>query len=349
MRSFLFTVMSIISYRKTLQSEVLDFLNKLTPPNQILLQAIIPPIVSQLLFYREEGRFLYPEVYLVDDIAALKVLPGFQMYRIAEGSADKDTACKAIKKCAPLCESRWSIYLMLSDDKIEYGLFTGEETVISVHKEDVLLSDDKDGLFIIGIRIMRDRLITVRSRGSRLDVCFDITDEEVEEDIEEKQLHFIRYTIEKQQKDGLDAEAQKYFLRRLLTHVYRHGHGTLACVVDGNIKIESVFKDGIILSSPIDFVSDFSSVSEQKNSILEGVFELMSGMLQSDGITVFSNDGRILAYNVFLKLRHEEDSDVKEIVGGARSRAFKALCLIDIVKSAYMQSQDGKIQVYERK
>ena len=146
--------MSVVSYRKTLQTEIVDFLKNDKSENRLFLQDIIPTIVSQLLFYREEGRFLYPEVYLINELKTLQVLPYLQKHKIADGEANAITVSKAIKKCAPLCENTWSIYLLVSKNRIEYGIFAGEETLTSVHREDSMLSNSEDAPMAICIRVL---------------------------------------------------------------------------------------------------------------------------------------------------------------------------------------------------
>lgn len=337
--------MSVSTYRKALQSDIVDFLRKLCPPKREFFEDTIPIIVSQLLFYREEGKFLYPDVYMIVDEYALKTLPGFHKYKISEGSVtDKELVKKAIKKCAPLCEKSWSIYLLLKEDILEYGLFSANENVTSVHREDAIISTEKDAPLVISIRILRDKLIMVRSREEQLFIYFDVTDENNVDNIEELQMKFISKIVER--VDDEKKESMVNFLRRLFTHVYRYGHGTLACVIDKDTKAEELFKDGIILSTPIELAADYLEAIGAGQSMLEGLFELVSGMMQSDGITVFTNDSQVKAYNVFLEVALTAEGKTK-VSGGARSRAYNALRSTEGVIAAYMQSQDGKIQIKE--
>lgn len=337
--------MSVVTFRKALQSEVTDFVKNVKDnDDRVFLQDTIPTIVSQLLFYREEGKFLYPEVYLIKDSSAIQGLPFLQKQMISRGEENAETVCKAIKKCAPLCENSWSIYLLVSEGTIEYGLFSGGESLTSVHREDILLNDSPNAQSVVCVRVLRDKLISVRKNDNSLQVYFDITDERDVEPFDESQQRFIRKTISA--LDETELEPQTNFLRRLFTHVFRYGHGTLACVVDKDAKVESIFTDGIILTEPIDFVKILDPKSRESFPKQMGLYELLSGMLQSDGITVFTDDGKVLAYNVFIKLSEQKEG--KKTMGGARSRAFESLGAINSVSAAYMQSQDGKVTVYER-
>lgn len=329
----------ISSYRSAIQSHVVDFLDKEKPKNyQVELQKIIPAVIDQLNFYREEGRFLYPEVYIVDDTSYLKSLGTFQLFKISEGPIDVETAKKAIKKCAPLGEKGWSIYLMLADDKITYGLFSGRDSFTSLNRESVILDglEENPDQMIICLRPLRDKLISVRGVKNRLLVFFDLVEEDIEF-YENSQSDFIKNVL--MDVPGRIREAGQCFMQRILNHILRFGHGTLACVIDGDADVKEISNDGIFLEEPVDFGS--AILSEEGASALPGYFELICGMLNSDGVTIFTTNGKAIAYNVFLKV----DDKGEKPKGGARSRAFNALCSQPLVVSAYMQSQDGEIRI----
>ena len=71
---------------------------------------------------------------------------------------------------------------------------------------------------------------------------------------------------------------------------------------------------------------------------LERKGNLLEGMLCSDGITLFDERGRLLGYRCFIQIPTKQ-----EVVGGARRRAFGALCdhLGKGLSAVFMQSQDG--------
>jgi len=66
--------------------------------------------------------------------------------------------------------------------------------------------------------------------------------------------------------------------------------------------------------------------------------------LQSDGIIVFTDNGEVASYNVFVK--HPEKLAKSKTTGGARSRTYLTLCgmIGNGIESTYIQSQDGKIE-----
>jgi hypothetical protein len=70
---------------------------------------------------------------------------------------------------------------------------------------------------------------------------------------------------------------------------------------------------------------------------------LLQGMLGSDGIVVFSDNGSILAYRAFLKLPSKLANPV---AGGARRRTFEALRALvgrDFT-GVFMASHDGQTE-----
>lgn len=73
---------------------------------------------------------------------------------------------------------------------------------------------------------------------------------------------------------------------------------------------------------------------------LQGISDLIIGMLDYDGATVVDNAGRIRAYNVFVEVKAR--ANVKPI-GGARRRAAQSLVDSKNKKfiGVYFQSQDG--------
>ncbi len=107
---------------------------------------------------------------------------------------------------------------------------------------------------------------------------------------------------------------------------------------------------GIAIDPPIDYYESFAehenieSYAEAENVYaLTGMFY---EMLNTDGITIITDKGRVLYYNVFYK------GDIPQhIRGGARKRTALGIlnngALVGI-KAVYFQSQDGDI-FYRRK
>jgi len=113
-------------------------------------------------------------------------------------------------------------------------------------------------------------------------------------------------------------------------------------VTSRNTPPKFLSSDGIILENPIDFDQLVHDLRRDRipSSSLDSKGYLLSGMLNSDGIILFDNKGRLLGYNCFIKLGSKDKSTGS---GGARKRAFAALKgkIGKGVCAAFMQSQDG--------
>lgn len=154
-------------------------------------------------------------------------------------------------------------------------------------------------------------------------------------------------------------EQYQTVLNKIINNVIQKKHGTIAIVYTGdNIKSESIFMDGQILEEPINIIDKISRLKNETengqhqlkfNSDVISYLHLISGMMISDGITIFDSAGSLLAYNVFIKDDRKdiaEASPQKKRKGGARSRAFEFLASLPNSKvgGVFMQSQDGALK-----
>jgi len=117
-------------------------------------------------------------------------------------------------------------------------------------------------------------------------------------------------------------------------------HGTICMVVDKDFVDKTGFlSDGTWLKEPIEFGKLFVRSNNFDESTLRYYADLITTMLDFDGITILDNAGRIRAYNVFI----ESNVSVNKIVGGARRRAAYSILQNKNKKiiGVYFQSQDG--------
>lgn len=336
-----------ISIRPILLGESVTFLTQESMECLITQDGLVE-LISQLVYYKEEGKPLYPEIYIFDDLEIIKkVLPISQFCFIGRGEKTKETMLKALKKCAPLTEGGWSIYILRQEDSFEYGVFKAGTTILSVSIAETLIDNGVDSIKAILIHQVAERIIEVKGiRADTLIISFG-TQQDAKKSPTENQNSFIE-TILTNVSEELK-EATRNFFKKLFLEVLQKGHGTLACVIDSKKKdLPKKLNDGIFLKSKINIPNTIKDVLDkndlQANSVLEGQFALVSGMMQSDGITVFKTNGEVAAYNVFIK--HSEKLLKTPTNGGARSRTFLTLCdmIGNGLVSAYIQSQDGKIE-----
>lgn len=336
-----------ISLRPVILGEAVSFL-EIEGMECLVTQNGIVSLVNQLVNYREEGKDLFPNIYILDSIElVLQSLPLSQHCYIGEGEKTKETMLRALKKCAPLTEADWSIYIQRNPDNFSYGVFRAGTSLLSVSIEDFLVNNGTEEIKVILLHQISDKLIEIRSvQNEPLLISFGGREETSKSPIE-NQSEFIK-TIVKNVDSNIKEQTSNFF-KKVFNEILKVGHGTLACTISGTRKaIPKKLEDGIILKERIDIPKIIKELLEkddlQANSKLNGFFTIIIGMMESDGITVFSDKGEVVAYNVFIK--HPDSIAKTNTSGGARSRTFLTLCMLigKGIESAYIQSQDGKIE-----
>lgn len=336
-----------ISLRPVILGEAVSFLEA-EGMECLITQNGIVSLVNHLVNYREEGKDLYPKVYILDDIElVLQSLPLSQHCFIGQGEKTKETMLKALKKCAPLTEADWSIYIQRNKDNFSYGVFRAGKSILSVSIEDLLINNGTEELKVILLHQISDKLIEIKGvHNDPLLISFGEREETNKSPVE-NQLEFIQ-TIVKNVESSIKEQTSNFF-KKIFYEILKVGHGTLACTISGDKKsIPKKLEDGIILKEKINIPEIIKDLLEnddlQANSKLNGFFSIIVGMMESDGITVFTDRGEIAAYNVFVK--HPVSIAKTNTSGGARSRTFLTLCNLigKGLESAYIQSQDGKIE-----
>ena len=335
-----------ISLRPQLIGESVTFLNQENMECLITQDGLVD-LISQLVYYKEEGRALYPEIYIFDDLDLIrKVLPTNQFCLIGTGDKTKATMLKALKKCAPLSENGWAIYILRKPNSFEYGIFRAGTSILSVSISETLIDNGAEDLKAILIHQVAEKLIEVKGvKADSLIISFG-SQEQSKLSPTENQLKFIESIVKEVDPEVRDQTVN--FFKKVFLHSLQKGHGTLACVVKSKKKMPKKLQDGIQLSIRLDIPKSIKELTDnndlQANAYLEGQFSLITGMMQSDGITVFSDKGEILSYNLFVK--HPPKLTNTKTSGGARSRTYLTLCdmIGKEIEGAYIQSQDGKIE-----
>ena len=337
-----------ISLRPIILGEAVTFLEA-EGMECLVTQNGIVSLVNQLVNYKEEGRKLFPKIYIVDEIElVLQSLPMSQDCFIGQGDKTKETMLRALKKCAPLTDSDWSIYIQRNDTNFRYGVFRAGTSILSVTIEELLINNGTDELKVILLHQVSDKLIEIKSvKNDSLIISFGGI-EESNKSPNENQIEFINSIVKN--VPAKIKEQTSNFYKKIFDEVLKVGHGTLACVIRHKRKsIPKKLEDGIILEKRINIPRIIEDLLEkedlQANSELNGFFTIIIGMMESDGITVFTDRGELAAYNVFVK--HPESIAKTNTSGGARSRTFLSLCKIigNGLEAAYIQSQDGKIEI----
>ncbi|MEB4602847.1 hypothetical protein [Raoultella ornithinolytica] len=326
-----------ITFRTQLIGGVTEFCQESNLP--FLSNAIhLVELIVRLAHYREEGVSLFPKVYLTNDKNTLMaMLPGGEILKIGGGAPDINGIENALKKCAPLATNGWMVYIEASTSHLEYGLFKGPGNPISVVVDDVLMTESA-GLFVVKTSQVADDCVEIQSNsGGRHFIFLNHRKEN-----SPPPLQYISQLIESITKEVPEEvkEPTLSFLSRLFINALRESHGCIIAVTNMKRPPKYLSSDGVILENPIDFADLVINFKKERieASHLESKGHLLKGMLNSDGIILFDNKGRLLGYNCFIKLTQST-----KVIGGARKRAYSGIKskVGRGLAAVFMQSQDG--------
>lgn len=295
-------------------------------------------LVVLLARYQEEGVNLCPKVYVTNNIHSMSaMLPGGEFLKIGTCASDFNGIRKILKRCAPLAISEWAIYIEDKVQNLEYGLFRGAANPISVLVDDVLMSPDEEMAIVKAYQVAAD-CVEIRSNNKGLHYIFlNHRKEDSPPPLMYlgKLVEAVTNEVQESNQDSI-----KSFLHRLLFDALRESHGCIIAVTNMSRMPKFLSADGVTLENPIDFSCLVRQLKEKsiETSYLSSKGDLLKGMLNSDGVIVFDTKGRLLGYNCFVNT-----SSVKDLVGGARKRAFDSLGskLGTGLRAIFMQSQDG--------
>jgi hypothetical protein len=303
-------------------------------------------LVDLLSGYSEEGEHLFPELFLFDDSTDIKQsLPNSELVVVGRGSKQVGTFELALKRCARLARWGWSIYLCRTAHGLEYGLLRCGLTALSLTASELLVGQGDAAVPVILVRHLSRHTIEISgASGHSVRIHYGATSESTSDPIliADNFCASVVADVEPEVK----VQARNFYLR-IFASVIRRGHGCLAAVLPpGERKLPKQFRDGVEITPRLDIAAKIGSLlnfqSCEGDTQLRAAAGLIQGMLSTDGVTLFSSNGTVCAYNVFVK-----DSNSQLVAaasfGGARRRAFKLLCgwLGKSVESAFFLSQDG--------
>ena len=302
---------------------------------------ILVDLIVRLVRYQEEGMRLFPRVYLTDNIDLLiNMLPEGEKLCLSATTADSVGIEKMLKICAPLAVGEWNIFGHQCAERMNFGIFRGSGSPISVGIDEVVLTNQDDAIVIKAHQVAEECVQIANSKGSLHHVFFN--------DRKEDSLPPLRYIEDlvrsiAKRVDEDEKEATQEYLTKIFMAALPKTHGCILAVTDMNRSPKMLSDDAILLGEPIDFPSLIRKLKNEKNIdgslyLLEKKTEVFEGMIRSDGITLFDQYGRLLGYRCFVRI-----SGKNRVIGGARRRAFGALKthLGRGLSAAFMQSHDG--------
>ncbi|KJR42976.1 hypothetical protein MCHI_001117 [Candidatus Magnetoovum chiemensis] len=262
-----------------MQEEIENFLKSEKMDCQHTVKGLVE-IITLLSQYREEGKALFPKIFMFDDLKTiLGLLAGNESMKIGEGPKKNPTFKKALKECAPLAIGGWAVYIYRKNDSIEYGLFKSIGDILKPSIESTLLSEDNPPV-VMAYQISEKYVKVIGSSGNSLLVNFATADANEEPPTEtiDKFISSLTSGLEGDEKLNIH-----YYYKLLFADILIEGHGTLSVVISNEAEISNNFRDSIKLEEPIkvnDRISTFKSEKNiDTNKRLESYAELTKGML----------------------------------------------------------------------
>lgn len=333
------------SIRAPLQGELMDFLNG-SGIACVHTAELVRDITCLLASYREEDVPLFPDVFILPDLAKLSsVSPGTERVPIKAGVSLNNSAERILKDCAGLAIRGWSVYVAkTAENNAEYGLFRSALHSFATTAEEMMIEQGEVPMVLVR---NRGRLVVELRNSKNETLTASFTSAPAAESAFVKQVAKFVETAASA-IDEPHVEGFRQYLSRLLTDLLQHCHGTLLMVhsmPEGDQPPETL-KSGVWLTKSVDLFSSYLSAVEAKDATslaaLSACESLLGGMIGSDGVVVLGNNGRILGYRIFLKPTDDEKKALPE-EGGGRRRTYALMKsrLGAHVKAVFFRSQDG--------
>lgn len=335
---------TVLSFRPLLESAVRDFALE-SGWDAPTFPVVLAEIVTSLSRYREEGKRLFPVVFVTRDLdALLHEVAGRDPVLLGTGPLAVETIQRALKQCAPLGEGRtWVVFVHVAGESLRYGVFRSSASPIDPTALERLRRAPPSPAGTLGIVQVAENVIELRAGEGRHRMVH--LSGAVAEAIPPMQVS--RTFIEALTRDvpvGLREPLGNLYYR-VVMDVLQVWHGTLAAVLPAGAEVPDFLSDGVVLHEPLHFAAATRRLLETGDRAatdeLQANANLLRGMLGADGITVMRSDGSVVAYNVFIA--HPPDR-IRTALGGARRRTFDVLSshVGGSLVAAFYRSQDGK-------
>ncbi len=300
----------------------------------------------QLVNYEEEGQKIKPSILITNNINhVVKNVPKSKKIIFYEDENTMNFRAH-IKALMCFCKRDWNIYINFGENIIEYGIIKTlnslkEKSLLQILNEEDTLTNIAKKTSLVIINVFGGGVCRlIGAKGNKISVCFNLNSQ-YEYNWNDEIVEFVEACVSKIKTTKRKLQDIKNLLGNIFHSVLKGLHGTICMVVDKEFKDKSgFFQDGTWLKEPIEFIKLFLRSSTFDENILRSYADVLTTMLDFDGITIIDNAGRIRAYNVFIESTQEKQ---KSIVGGARRRAAYSILQNKNKKiiGVYFQSQDG--------
>jgi len=328
------------------RTNVLDFFSMEFPTMTLDQVEHFISMFYKLVNYEEESQKIRPAILITSNINAIVKYVSNAKKILFYEDRDMTNFKMRIKALMCFCRSDWTIYVNFGEEIIEYGIIKKltsikEKTLINELKRKSTLETLSKKTNLVILNVYGGGVCElVGARGNKCSVCFNLsslTEYNWDTEIED----FVDACVSKIKTTQKKLQDIKTLLTNIFYTVLRDLHGTICIVVDKEYNDKSGFlADGTWLKEPIEFGKMFLRSSKFDENVLRSYADVLTTMLDFDGITVLDNAGRIRAYNVFIEANNDKS---KKIIGGARRRAAYSVLQNKSKKiiGVYFQSQDG--------
>lgn len=336
---------ALLSFRPVLVDKMQPLARPLGGDLDAATETLVEAVV-QVSNFKEEGFPLAPLVFVGRELGELLgAINGSSPIELGVGPCATQTVHAALKSCAPLAEGRhWAIYLLIQEGQLRFGIFCTDRSPLRWTSFEVIRLLPENGPPLVGITQLGESIVEVRGpAGAHLYFDFSGSVDRAGNPMRviKSFVHAVTRDVSEELRPKLKA-----FYYRLGVDVISGGHGALVAVLDHRQHPPDLLMDGIWLSQPIDLgeraLRYEAHHSEADALALVAYGSLFRRMVSMDGITVFGSDGRLLGYNCFI---HQQiiGSPIRQVVGGARRRAFEVLCreLGRSLAAVLYRSRDG--------
>lgn len=352
-----FTKASTIDTR-SLYHNVLDMIGNFLYKEHFPSLKFIPEglliILDMFLNCKEEGVILYPEVLLTTSIEKItRPLTPKRIVTVGQSNMTEDSFRLVVKRCALLAKDSWVIFIEIGQDHMKYGLISIEasEMSLSLYQHIVGESAVDNGEVPVAY-IRRCGIQAVQLKGLHHECVISLSLQDSSPTVDNNTNKLIEaLVIDIEQPAIVSAKA---FFTRIFEEIMQQSHGTIIAVAKADkeaiVEIESKLRDGVFLNPAIDMVEHLilseSLRTREASTAVRSLSSLIKAMISLDGITLFSTNGKVLGYNIFVRSTDEQQD--QQIVGGARTRAFNELIKLNKFYCCYYKSQDGKSQIWRK-
>ena len=336
-----------LTQRSEVKSALANILSSMSYPCKDEIIDGLLDVIDMISDYHEEGMPLFPEIIVAKSEDYFKTFNNYRI-KISKKKLKRHEFSQSIKMCAPLAVENWHIYIVvnIADSTIEYGILSTRFKAMSLGLYEQTMLSGVPEVNALYLRNVGNKEVEVRNVSHQFFVTLNLSDKHIfMGDI----LKSLINAILPQNDDNL--RELKNFFAKTIHQALNMGHGNLIAVVSdtGSARDTMVncFRGGVWLDTPIDLkrLADEYQIEQTESSSIRlcSYACLLQSMLNFDGITLFTDQGRILGYHFIVDNGNAADEGIQ---GGARTRAFMSLRGIPEIKACFMKSQDGKLIFY---